>query len=179
MKTTVLICVASAVFLSGCGEQMSSAPTEKTAAEKAMAANPADGPDNAFIMKAANSGMFEIESSKIAVDRAKDSEVKKFAQQMVTDHTKASAELKAAAGDKTPAKPDAATAARIEKIKTSPDDGFDALYVDEQKAAHDEAVGLFTTASENAADAKIKDFAAKTLPVLKAHQDHVKQLNMK
>lgn len=141
--------------------------------------NTVDGPDNAFILKAANSNMFEIESSKIAVERAKDPEVKKFAQQMIKDHTKAGSELKSVAGKIVPTEPDPATVARIEKIKTASDDRFDAVYVNEQKAAHDEAVGLFTTASEKAADGKLKAFAAKTLPTLKEHQEHVKHLNAK
>jgi putative membrane protein len=175
----VLAGTVIALTLAGCGEQKSSAPEAKAPAEKAMAENTADGPDNAFIMKAANSDMFEIESSKIAAERAKDPDIKKFAEQMIADHTKSSSGLKAAAGDKVPTDPEPATVARIEKIKAASDDDFDAAYVDEQKAAHDEAVGLFTTASENADDPKIKDFAAKTLPTLKEHQEHVKNLNMK
>lgn len=116
---------------------------------------------------------------QIAVERAKDPEVKKFAQQMIKDHTKAGSELKSVAGKIVPTEPDPATVARIEKIKNASDDRFDAVYVNEQKAAHDEAVGLFTTASEKAADEKLKAFAAKTLPTLKEHQEHVKHLNAK
>lgn len=145
---------------------------ERTASE-------VDGPDNAFIVKAANSGMFEIESSKIAVKRAKDAEVKKFAQQMVTDHTKADAELKKVAGTKVPAKPDEATLARIEKINAASDDKFDAVYVAEQRAAHDEAVSLFTKASKDVADPELKAFAEKTLPTLEQHQEHIKALDAK
>src|SRR5690606_19029336 len=100
------------------------APTDQKSST-ARTANEADGVDNAFIVKAANSGVFEIESSKIAVERSKNADVKAFAQQMIADHTKADQELKAIAQDKIPAKPDAATVARIEKIKAATDDQFD------------------------------------------------------
>jgi len=69
--------------------------------------------------------------------------------------------------------------ARIEKIKSASDENFDSVYVDEQKAAHDEAVGLFANATKTVEDAKLKAFAEKTLPTLKEHQEHVKHLNPK
>lgn len=174
---------AAAIFLAAtltvsaqpAGNTKAGTPNDAPATMK----NQADGPDKTFVLKAANSNMFEIESSEIAVKRAKDPEVKKFAQQMITDHTKAGKELKSVAGDMVPAEPDAATKARIEKINAAAEDKFDALYVDEQKAAHDEAVGLFTKASEAAEDPKLKSFAAETLPTLKEHQEHVKHLNAK
>src|ERR1044072_2242204 len=40
-----------------------------------------------FITEAATSDMFEIESSKLAVERSSDAATKTFAQQMITDHT--------------------------------------------------------------------------------------------
>ena len=40
-----------------------------------------------FVMEAATSDMFEIASSKLAVDRA-DAKTKAFAQKMITDHEK-------------------------------------------------------------------------------------------
>ena len=42
-----------------------------------------------FVTEAAMGGMFELESSKLAVQKA-DGPVKEFASQMVSDHTKAS-----------------------------------------------------------------------------------------
>lgn len=184
MKPGILLAGLGAIALSlAAFVTPSSAQNETKAgtpnAEKATMKNTADGPDKVFVLKAANSNMFEIESSKIAVKRAKDPEVKKFAQQMITDHTKAGSELKSVAGEMVPKEPDDATKARIEKINAAADDKFDALYVSEQKSAHDEAVGLFTKASEAAEDPALKAFASKTLPTLKEHQEHVKHLNSK
>ncbi len=47
-----------------------------------------------FVLEAASSDMFEIESSKLAVERANE-KTKPFAQQMLTDHQKTADELKA------------------------------------------------------------------------------------
>lgn len=49
-----------------------------------------------FIKEAATSDMFEIQSSKLAAERAQ-GDVKSFADQMVTDHTKTTSELRSLA----------------------------------------------------------------------------------
>lgn len=46
-----------------------------------------------FVGEAATSDMFEIESSKLALERS-DAATKAFAQQMLTDHKKTTGELK-------------------------------------------------------------------------------------
>ncbi|MGQ4273576.1 DUF4142 domain-containing protein [Terrihabitans sp. B22-R8] len=134
------------------------------------------GPDHVFVTKAANSNMFEIESSKIAVQKAQNAEVKSFAQQMVTDHTKAGQEMMAVAPD-APKELDATHKTMVEKLSDTDAAKFDAAYVDAQVKAHDEAVALFTKYSDEAKDAKLKDFAAKTLPTLKEHQEHIKKID--
>src|SRR3954469_18391726 len=52
-----------------------------------------------FVKEVAVSDMFEIESSKLAQQKASAAPVKTFAGQMVTDHTKTSAELRSAGRD--------------------------------------------------------------------------------
>src|SRR5438128_1749197 len=49
--------------------------------------------DAEFVIKAASGDMFEIASSKLAKDAAQADDVKKFAEHMITDHTKSSKEL--------------------------------------------------------------------------------------
>jgi putative membrane protein len=138
----------------------------------------AQGPDNVFVTKAASSNMFEIESSKVALQKAKNAEVKSFAQQMITDHTKAGKDMMAVAPD-APKAMDAAHMAMVKDLQEASADKFDAEYVDAQVKAHDEAVALFTKYADDAQDPKLKAFAAEKLPVLKQHQEHVKALNAK
>jgi putative membrane protein len=47
-----------------------------------------------FVTEAANSDMFEIQSSQLALDRSTDPGIKAFANQMITDHGKTSSEMK-------------------------------------------------------------------------------------
>lgn len=63
---------------------------EKTGANSLMGVGPKT---EDFVMEAASSDMFEIESSKLALERS-DAKTKSFAQQMLTDHQKTSDELK-------------------------------------------------------------------------------------
>ena len=50
-----------------------------------------------FVNEAASGGMFEVQSSQLALERGQGDEVKAFAQMMITDHTANNEELKAAA----------------------------------------------------------------------------------
>src|SRR6187549_1926231 len=47
-----------------------------------------------FVKKVAVSDMFEVQASKLALDKKADRDTKPFAKKMVQDHTKTSKELK-------------------------------------------------------------------------------------
>jgi putative membrane protein len=47
-----------------------------------------------FVKKTTVSNLFEIQSSQLALQKSQNEQVKKFAQMMVDDHTKAGKELK-------------------------------------------------------------------------------------
>src|SRR5947207_133915 len=53
-----------------------------------------------FMKDACQGSMAEVEMGKLAQQKAKDPEIKKFGQMMVTDHTAAGNDLKALAGKK-------------------------------------------------------------------------------
>lgn len=126
-----------------------------------------------FVNKAASGGMFEVESSKLAVDKAKRDDVKTFAQKMVTDHGKANADLQSMAqkaGVKVPDKMEPKHQAQLEKLGKTGTESFDKAYVDAQVEAHKEAVGLFQNYAKSGDQPDLKQFAEKTLPTLQEHQ---------
>jgi len=135
-----------------------------------------------FMTEAAKGGMAEVELSKIAQTKAQNAEVKKFAQMMVTDHTKANNELKALAGKKSVTLPtdlDAehkTMAADMSKLSGAE---FDKGYVDAMVADHEKDVKLFQAQADSGTDADAKAFAAKTLPTLKMHLDMIKGIQGK
>lgn len=133
--------------------------------------------DAEFVIKAASGDMFEIESSKLAKDTSKSDEVKKFAEQMIADHTKSTKELTEVAKKANlglPTKMLDEHARLLEKVKGGKND-FDKAYMDAQLTAHKEAVELFTNAAKNVKDPGIKAFAEKTLPVIKEHYEHAQK----
>jgi putative membrane protein len=56
--------------------------------------------DSSFATKAAQGGIAEVELGKLATEHASNDSVKRFAEQMVDDHTKANDELKTLAAGK-------------------------------------------------------------------------------
>jgi putative membrane protein len=132
--------------------------------------------DAEFVTKAASGGLFEVKSSELALRKATKGECKHFAEMMIKDHSKANDELKAAAAKAgIPLPTDLAPHHQkmLDSLKTATD--FDSAYVDSQVKAHVEAVDLFTAASASVKDPGLRDFATKTLPVVKMHLEHVKK----
>lgn len=138
--------------------------------------------DTDFMTKAALGGMAEVELGKLAATKAQNAEVKKFAQQMVTDHTKANDELKALAGEKNfsmPVRLDPKHQAVLDKLNGLSGAEFDKAYVDAMVADHEETVALFKSEAESGRDADAKAWAAKTLPALQMHLDMIKGMQAK
>ena len=135
-----------------------------------------------FAAKAAISGKFEIESSKVALERSNSKEVKTFAKQMVEDHTKADKDLKAAAAEaklSPTALPDDLDEKHLKivnKLKESKAEDFDNHYLEAQEEAHDDTVDLFEDYIKDGEAGPLKDFASKTLPTLKEHEKHAENL---
>jgi len=136
--------------------------------------------DAKFAVEAANGGMAEVALSKIAEEKATDPKVKEFAKQMVKDHSKANDELKTLAASKNITLP---SAPNEEKQKAAADLGsmsgsdFDKAYISQMKKDHDQTVKLFEDAQKDVKDTELKAFIDKTLPVIKAHAEHVKSLD--
>ena len=144
-------------------------------ADKAAAAMNVD--KASFVKVVTSSNAFEIESSKLAEQKAKDADVKEFAKQMITDHTMAAGELKKAAmlGDEKPML-SPKHAAMLEILKGASEQEFQPLYIDMQASAHMEAVTLFATYAKGGDDPAVQEFAGKTLPKLEMHKMHVTKL---
>jgi putative membrane protein len=144
------------------------------------AASPLARADAAFLAKAAQAGHAEVESSKLALAKAVNTQVKGFAQQMIDDHAKAGSELASLAASKGVKLPDAASLVQRTKIKllaARDGAGFDREYASAMGVkAHEETVKLFQKAAQAANDADVKAFAAKTLPTLQHHLEMAREL---
>ena len=136
-----------------------------------------------FVRAAGEANLAEIESGKLALTKAQSPEVKKFAEQMVKDHTKAGTELEGIATPKSldvPKTVNAEHKAVMSKLKTLSGADFDSAYMAQMKKDHDKAVALFTSASASSdVDKDLQGFAKKTLPTLEHHQHMAGELNVK
>lgn len=133
----------------------------------------------AFVDKAAAGGLFEVQSSELAVKMSKTPEVQSFAQMMIADHGKANAALDALAkkeGFKVPAALDKEHAAKIQTLQNAGSQ-FDPPYVKAQLEGHQETVKLFEEYAASGDNAALQAFARETLPTLKAHLEKIEAIS--
>jgi putative membrane protein len=136
--------------------------------------------DITFVQTAMGDGMHEIELGKIADEKAKNPEVKKFAERMIKDHTNAGEGLKVAAkaaNIPVPEIMDEKLKKHVEFFKNYRGSDFDSDYIKHMVKDHTEAVALFSRASTEAKNKSIRDFAAKTLPTVREHLELAKKLS--
>ena len=128
---------------------------------------------NDFVQEAAISDMFEIESSKMASAKLAGRE-KEFADKMVADHTKTTAELAhEAKADNIPIPPamDSSHQKMLDKLNSLTGDAFRKQYFSDQVSAHKDAVSLFERYGKGGDNLKLKNWATTTLPALQHHLD--------
>lgn len=126
-----------------------------------------------FVTEAAQSDMFEIQSSTLALATA-DAPTKKFAQQMIADHTKTTNELKAALSGGTlhatlPTAMSSSQQSMYNILKGLHGADFTSHYHTDQVTAHKDSVSLYQRYSSGGSNPTLKSWAAKTLPVLQQH----------
>jgi putative membrane protein len=151
---------------------------EKTGVNSALGIAPTTAD---FVKEAASSDMLEIAAAKIAEEKG-NAEEKKFAVQMITDHTKTSSDLKqlVSSGDvkaDIPASLDDASQKKLDKLRDAQPADFAGEYDPMQVSAHEDAVSLFERYAKSGDSLKLKDWAGKTLPALQHHLDMAKSLN--
>jgi putative membrane protein len=123
-----------------------------------------------FVKEAANSDMFEIQSSRLALNKTQDAKVRDFAQRMIQDHTQASEKLKAVArGQTVPTSLDPEHAQKLQQLQQASANDFSRDYVQMQAEGHQKAVSLFENYAQDGDNPELKQFAQQTLPTLRQH----------
>lgn len=175
----------AALTLAACNQKPAETAAEATMPDANAAATvptPADeaaAPD--FVTKAASSDIYEIAAAKLALDHAKDPKVRAFAQSMIDAHTKSSEALKKAVADSAepltmPTALPADLQSRLDDLGKTDPAGFDKAYVDDQVAAHQDALNLMRRYAEDGDSQPLKDFASATGAVVQTHYDQAKAL---
>jgi putative membrane protein len=157
--------------------------TPTTPASPQQATVKASVPSTAdFLTKAEAGNKFEIESSKLALDKSKAEAVRTFANMMVKDHGEAAAKMKSAVTEaKLSAPPDALDAkhkAMLDDLAKKEGPAFDKAYVEAQLKGHEETVALFQAYANGGDNPRIKQFAKDLLPTLRMHLEHVRKIKV-
>jgi putative membrane protein len=168
MKTlTFVLTLGTAVALS------SAFAADKEKSDKATAR------ETAFIKKATDGGMTEIELGKVAEKNGQKDDVKAFGKQMVKDHGKANDDLKSVASKMNVTVPDKVSAkhrARINKMSKLSGAAFDTAYAKDMVEDHEKDIAEFEKARGEVSNEGLKKFIDDTVPVMKEHLEMAKKM---
>lgn len=146
-------------------------------------ANPSSDTSD-FIKKAAIGNKFEIEASRLALARSKNTDVRDFATQMIKEHGVSEQNLEkavrasntGATAENVPVRVDQKHQDILNNLEKLSGKDFDEKFADVQQDAHENAIELFKDYAKDGDDKALKNYAGETLPTLKGHKDHVEKL---
>lgn len=128
--------------------------------------------DKMSIMNAKVSNLLEIKTSEIALKRGTSAWTKRFAKDMIRDHSAAHEELRLISKRKgvvLDKKLPADKMAILRKLESVPRSKFDAMYRMVQIAGHKETAMKFEKGIKNGKDDDVKGYLIKMLPAVKMH----------
>ena len=133
-----------------------------------------------FVKQAGAGDLFEKTSSETVLKTAKTAKVRDFANMMIKDHTKSTADVKAAAmadGMKPGApKMMPEQAKMVADLKAAKPADREKLYVQQQVTAHQKTLDLMQTYADGGDKPHLKGVAGKIVPVVQTHLTEVKSL---
>jgi putative membrane protein len=128
--------------------------------------------DTRFVDHAYTSGQNEVILNRMALERSRNEDVRKFAQRIIEDHAKANQDLTIIVSElqiAVPDKPLPEQEKEMRRITSNEVKDFDKEFMDQMVTAHEQAVKLFEMGAKELKNDRLKDFASKTLPTLREH----------
>ncbi|HEY4541155.1 MAG TPA: DUF4142 domain-containing protein [Noviherbaspirillum sp.] len=129
--------------------------------------------DRKIMNEIAQANLTEIETSKLALERSQDPQVKQFAQRMIDDHTKLQDELKQLAEAKNvqlPQEPSRQQQRIVERLSKAEGKKFDDEYRKQvAERAHEDTHKKLKQARKDAKDPQLSALVASALPVVEQH----------
>ncbi len=133
-----------------------------------------------YVAKASAADLYEIESSRIAVHRARRPAVREFAQMLVADHNRTTAQVTAAARadgiNPPPPALEPAQRTMIRQLSRVGAQGFDRAYVNQQVIAHQQALSLHRNQARGGSGNDLRRVAAAAVPVIEGHLAQARRL---
>lgn len=133
-----------------------------------------------YVMTAGASDLYEITSSQVLLETTQDPKLRAFAQMMITDHTKSTADLKAAAARSrvkaTPPKLTPLQQELVTELRAEQGSARDAAYVAQQKASHGQALNVQKAYAMEGTAPALKAAATTIVPVVEHHIMELKSM---
>ena len=167
MKNFIISAAASSLLLLG-GNALAQAPNDAQIASIVVTANQVD-----------------IDAGKLAASRSTNPEIKKFGQQMVTDHTAVNKQATALVTKLKVTPEDNATSRTLKaggdknlaSLKNLKGAEFDKAYIDNEVTYHQAVIdAIDKTLIPSAQNAELKALLVKVRPAFVAHLDHAKMI---
>ena len=178
-RLALTLLLAAAVCACAEGQQ---AATEVKSAVQAAATPTLSTADAAFLNGAARGGITEVTFGQLARTQGSRAAVRDYGLRMTTEHTTLNQQITQLAAVKqiTPTTTvDVAHQATYDRIAALRGRSFDHAYLDGQVAEHTAMVAAFEAEAAQGQDADVRAYAAKTVPMLKAHLGMARHLGGK
>ncbi len=144
--------------------------------------SPAQMMDKAFVRKALQGGMAEVQLGQLALQKSSNNDVKQFAQKMVDDHTKLGDLMKQVAQQmsvKTPDSPSSKDKSTMAKLQALNGDDFDKAYIKDMVKDHQQDEKEFKEEAQNASNPALKEVAAQAEQMISQHLQLIQQIAQK
>lgn len=189
MKKSVLIlgAVASVALVAACspGDDRNVADQTQDAVAGAVgqvsATTMGSNMVSAYVPNAARGDLYEVQAAAVALQKSTSDEVKALARMIETDHKAATESLKTAVASlndnqTVPTDLDERRKGMIDNLNSAPAADFDRVYLQQQVAAHEEALTLHRGFTDNTDAPALAEHARTVVPKIESHLEKARQL---
>jgi putative membrane protein len=138
--------------------------------------------DKAFVRKALEGGMTEVQLGQLAAQKSSNPDVKQFGQKMVDDHTKLGDQMKQVAEQMNIKPPDSLSSkdkANVAKLSALDGDAFDKAYIKDMVKDHKQDEKDFKQEAINTSNPALKDVVSQGAQVISQHRQMIEQIAQK
>lgn len=142
----------------------------------------ADSTDSmTYLQQAAAGDLYEIESSRLALEKVQDPQVQSFAQMMIDHHQTTTQQLTAAAQQAglSTGQPQLSPLQQqqMDALRAAQGEEFASTYLSQQREAHQMALQLHQTYAQQGDNPALKATASKAVPIIQQHISRLEQLS--
>jgi putative membrane protein len=159
--------------------QQPATPTPGTMGSDSSLANQQAMADQAFVRKALEGGVAEVQLGQLAQQKSQSEDVKQFGQKMVEDHTQLGDQMKPIAqqlGVKEPKGPSKKDKQLMAKLDALSGPQFDEAYIQAMVKDHKQDLKEFKDAAQTAQNANVKQVAQQGSGVISQHLQIIEQI---